>query len=126
MASPIHFPEFGDLKFEDRILTVTLREDLEITEQILEKIFSTGNRLSQGAPYCILADVRSNVSSTPNARKYGAKNPFSKNHIAYAMLADTTAVIILSKFFIKVNKPPVHTRLFKKEKEAIDWLKGFL
>lgn len=126
MAEKVHFPDFGDLKYEDRILTVTLLEGLEITEQILEKIFSEGTRLSQGTPFCILADVRANVSSTAGARKYGAKNPFSKNHIAYAMLADTTAVVILSNFFIKVNRPPVQTRLFKKEKEAISWLKGFL
>lgn len=120
------FKEFGQLEYENRILSVRISEGLELTEQILETIFLEGDKLAEGSRFCVLADVRNNVSSSSEARKYGAKNEHTRNHIAYAMLADTTAVILLSNFFIKVNRPAIPTRLFKKEDEALTWLKGFL
>ncbi|MDI1353934.1 MAG: hypothetical protein PSX36_03400 [bacterium] len=118
--------DFGSMVFEDRILIVTLNEDLEITESILEKIFTEGAALSRGVPYSILADVRKNVSSTSSARKYGAHHPFMKQLVAQALIADTSAVIILANFFIKVNKPEIPTRLFKKKEDAIAWLRSTL
>lgn len=120
------FLEFGQLEFEHGILSVRLTEGLEITEQILKTIFVEAENLAGDSKFCILADVRPNISSTAEARKFGAQNPFSKKHLAYAMLADTMAVIILSNFFIRVNKPKIPTRLFKTEEDAVKWLRTFL
>jgi len=126
MKKTLSFPEFGQLEFENGILTVRLTEGLEITEQILKTIFIEEEKFVGDSKYCIIADLRHNISSTSEARKFGAKNSFSKNHLAYALLADTMAVIILANFFIRVNKPNIPTRLFKKEEDAIQWLQSFL
>ena len=97
-----------------------------MTIEILEKIFSGADKLAGNTPFCILADVRPHVSANSEARKYAANNPYSKNHLANATLADTMAVIMLANFFIKVNQPLVHSRLFKKEEDALKCLKSFL
>lgn len=117
---------YGILQFKEGILYVRLIEDLEITADILEHIHAKGIILSGGKPYCILADVSLNNSSTPEARAYGSFNSFMKNHLAYAMVGNSTSVNLLANFFIKFNKPRVTTRLFKREEEAVLWLKGFL
>lgn len=126
MKLKVDFPEFGQLEFENGILYVRISEGLELTEQIAEKILVEGEKLASDSKFCVLVDVRKNVSSTSEARKYSAKNPYIKNHLAYAMLADTMPVIILSNFFIKVNRPLIPTRLFKNEEEAVKWLQTFL
>jgi hypothetical protein len=41
-------------------------------------------------------------------------------------LVDNMANNLVTKFFVKVNKPSIPTKTFKDEKEAIEWLKGFL
>lgn len=126
METLLQISGIGSLDYQNRILTVRLIDGLEITAPILEKINATGVKLANGQNFCVLADLRLNISSTPEARKYGAKNDHMKNHLAYAMLADSMPVVILANFFIKVNRPKVPTRLFKKEEDALQWLKEFL
>jgi hypothetical protein len=126
MSSILEIEGIGRLEYQDRILIVRLMEGLEITKPILETISREGINLAQGQLFCVLADLRNNISSTPEARKFGAENQYMKHHLAYAMLADSMPVVLLSNFFIRFNRPRITTRLFKKEEEAILWLKKFV
>jgi hypothetical protein len=126
MSSILEIEGIGRLEYLERILTVRLTEGLEITKDILETISREGVDLALGQTFCVLADLRNNISSTPEARKFGAENQYMKHHLAYAMLADSMPVVLLSNFFIRFNRPRITTRLFKKEEEAILWLKKFV
>jgi len=126
MNAELELKGIGRLEFQERILVVRLLEGLEITELILETINREGVQLAGGKSFCVLADLRLNISSTPEARRFGASNSYMQNHLAYAMLADSMPVVLLSNFFIRVNKPKIPTRLFKKEEEAIKWLRQYL
>jgi len=114
---------FGTLIFKDGIYFNYINDEIELTTEILQEIHEIGLELSEGKKHCVLADVSRNVTSTPQARKYAADNKYMKNHIAYAMIARSLPVVILSNFFININRPKVITRLFNNEKDAVDWLK---
>ncbi|WP_317899204.1 DUF7793 family protein [Aurantibacillus circumpalustris] len=126
MKQALHFKEFGQLEYENRILTVRITEGTEITEKTLELIFSEASKLAGNLTFCILADVRNLATAGSAARKYSANNSYSKQHLAYATLTDKISVILLANFFIKVNRPSVPSKLFKEEKGAMHWLQGFL
>ena len=125
MKQVITYPEFGQLEFENRILTVRLNDGLEITEHILETIYKEAELLAQGDSFCILADARKNVSVTISARRYAIKNEFLKNHLAYATISTAMSVVILVNFFLNINRPSVPSKLFKTEEEALEWLMIF-
>lgn len=126
MDARLELPEIGILEYRRRILTVRVKEGLEISEKTLHTIFTEAAKLAGNESYAFLADMRKQVSSSPSARRYGAKNPFQKNHLAYALLAENLAEVMLSNFFIKVNRPAVPSRLFRDEESAINWLEKFL
>lgn len=126
ISDPSIVTHYGTLSMRDDILFVRLKEDLEITSEILEHIHQKGVELSGGKPYCILADISLTNGSTQEARAFGSDNPYIKYHLAYAMLGNRTGANIMANFFIKFNKPKVNTRLFKNEEEAVEWLKSFL
>lgn len=59
-------------------------------------------------------------------RDYWAKKescPYSK---ADAFMINSTAMKIISNIYLKINKPERPTKMFTDEREAIQWLKGFL
>lgn len=126
MLTQIELSEVGLLEYQNRILTVRVNEGVEITEQLLEKIFRQAEQLAGGEKYVFLADMRKQVSSSVAGRKYGAKNPYQQQHLAYALLAENLAEVMLSNFFIRVNRPAVPSRWFRDEQSAWNWLNKFL
>jgi len=118
--------EFAELEYANRILKVRIKEGIELTVEILQAVLETGAELAQGQKFAILSDLRADVSSTAEARAYGAKNKFMSQHIAYALIANSTAGILLTNFFIRVNKPTVTSRLFKNEEDAFAWIQSIL
>jgi hypothetical protein len=118
--------DYAVLEFSDQILKVTIKEAVELTTEILESILEKAADFAEGQKFCIMSDMRLDVTSTSEARKYAAKNAYMSQHLAYALIANTTAVILLTNFFIKVNKPAVPSRLFKNEEDALAWLQGIL
>lgn len=126
MESRLELPDIGILEYHNRILTVRVKEGLEISESVLHRIFTEAAQLAGEDSYAFLADMRKLVSSSPSARHYGANNPFQKQHLAYALLAENLAEVLLSNFFIRVNRPAVPSRLFRDEQSAINWLQKFM
>lgn len=126
MSARLELSEIGVLEYHNRIITVRVLEGVEITEEVLEKIFKNAEQISGGEKYAFLADMRQQVSSSASGRKYGANNPFQKQHLAYALLAENLAEVMLSNFFIRVNRPAVPSRLFRDEQSALNWLEKFL
>jgi len=115
---------YARLKFKDDICYVYFNQDLEVTDEIIEDIHQTGLFMSEGKAHCMLVDLSLNVSSTNEARKYGANNEFMKHHIAYALIGKSIAVNLFANFFIKINKPKIETKLFSNEKDALIWLQN--
>jgi len=117
---------YGRLVFNEGIQYVYINEQIELTPEMLEHIHSIGKRMSGGKKYAILADIHREVTSTPEARVYGARNEFMGNHLAYALLAKSVPVKLMANLFIHFNKPTVSSRMFTREEDAITWLKQYV
>lgn len=110
------------LNFRDKTLYIKFNGPLQLTADIIKEIHTEGVRLSEGKPYYIITDVRIELSSSSETRKYGADIEFIKYHLAHAIVANSLPVRLLSNFFININKPKVPTRLFKDEANARLWI----
>ena len=45
---------------------------------------------------------------------------------ARALLVESPVTRVMANFFISINKPPVPTKLFTSEDQAVAWLKNFM
>ncbi len=63
---------------------------------------------------------------TRDARVYFAGSESKKVHSAAALLAQSPLSKVLGNLFLGLNKPLFPTRLFTSEKDAIEWLKGYI
>jgi len=115
--------DFGKLIFKDEILYVSFISDFEITPAIIKYIHKKGAEHYQDAAYAIIADLRNNSSSSPEARQYGANNTYMHQHIAYGLVAKSLAEKLLVNFFIRFNKPQVPSRLFASMQSCENWIK---
>lgn len=64
------------------------------------------------------------VTITMEARKFAASDDANYNAIAKAIVATDIAIRLVGSFFITINKPPVITKIFSTEKEALVWLEN--
>jgi hypothetical protein len=116
----------ADLSFEDGILYARIYEGAEMELSDVKEIYDAGLQLSEGKPYCCLADVRGNPSSTPDSRAFGAAEGYSEFRLADAILANSTMMKLVVNVYINFNKPRVPTKMFDSEEKAVEWLKSFL
>jgi hypothetical protein len=116
----------ADLEFENRILHIRFLDGIELELEDVKEIFQVGLQLSDGKPYCALADVRNNPLSSPEARAFGADKAYSEFRLADAILVESTMMKLIASVYINFNKPKVPTRMFNSEEKALSWLKEFL
>jgi hypothetical protein len=99
----------------------TVRHGIEEARQIVE----AHNALVNGKKTPVLADLREiTVGADRLARKYYVSEESSRYKLGMAMLVTSPVQRMLGNLFMKLNKPPYPTRLFKEEEEAMDWLRS--
>lgn len=115
--------DYGRVVFKDNVLYSYFNENVVVTPDIIRDVNSIGVEFSEGKRHYSIADITLNVTSTKEARAYAADNEFISYHIASAVIGNSLPVNLLVNFFININTPKVPTRLFRNEKEALDWFK---
>jgi hypothetical protein len=89
----------------------------------IEKVHKINLELSNGKPFCILLDTSAGYFNiSPQANELLASPAYALKRIATAIIVKTLATRLMGNFFIRFNKPPTPTRLFKTEEEAMTWL----
>ncbi|HXC04719.1 MAG TPA: hypothetical protein VNZ86_08190 [Bacteroidia bacterium] len=116
----------AELTFSEGILYIRIRPEIELVIADLQEISKASLILTEGKPYCALADARTSPVSSPEVRAFGATQGYSETCLADALLVDSTAMKLTVNFYIAFNKPRIPTRMFTVEAEAILWLKSFL
>lgn len=114
---------FGTLTFKDEIMYVTFIPEFEVTSEVIEIIHINGLEHFKDKLFAIIVDFKNNISSTPEARAFGASNKYMKQHIAYGLVAKSLAEKLLVNFFIRFNKPKVPSRLFTSMQSCENWIK---
>ncbi len=113
------------LEFDEQtnILYYRVNQDQEIDIEEMGEMIEYVKGFIGERKHLALIDFGGSLTSTPEARKQYADDPYIKAYrIADAFLVKSVSVRILANFFIKVTKPKVKTKLFSDEVEAVKWL----
>lgn len=76
-----------------------------------------------GKKFFVLFEVDENFDVSPDARRAGASEEYSKHVAAVALCSNRLHEKIIGNLFLKVNNPIVPTRFFDDRAKAIDWLR---
>ena len=73
----------------------------------------------------VLMDISELIYIDKESRKYAAEH-IPNTITAFALLAQSDLSKAIANMYIKFDKPPIPTKIFYSEEEAIDWLKQFV
>lgn len=107
------------------IIIVTIKDDLELTEQDIRDHREIQRRMVGEAPHCVLAIAGERTQATEEARIYAASN-VPVGRVAEAIIVRSLPVRILGNFYLRFHKPNVPTRMFDDHEDAIVWLRAQL
>jgi hypothetical protein len=112
---------------ENDILFIRAKQDADFTLEAAIEGVEVRKKIQKGIRYPVLLDTRFMFQVAKEANEYGASKKVSELSSAMAILTgNSMAARIIVNFFIKFNKPFIPTKLFKKEENAIKWLKNYI
>ena len=119
---------FSNDKFEIFVLSSNIfklkpKENVELVVQDAIEIRNIFFKLANGSKWAVLVDGANFFTTTAEFRSLSASAAYTDLRVALAIVTNSMATKIIGNFFIKVNKPASHTKLFSNEKEALAWLK---
>lgn len=82
--------------------------------------------LAPGRRVPIYVDAGASKGGTKEARDYFASEEVARIQTACAFLVSSPLSYLIGNFFLGLNKTKFPFRLFQKEEQAKEWLKGFL
>ena len=128
MSATIRAPHTTAWLDDDGIFRIRHDSDATIELNDAREIVEAWMDFFENNAYPHLVDFRGiRVSQDPEAREYFASHhELHKIVKATAILVDDLANTMTSNFFVKFNKPAVPTQVFRKEEEAIEWLRQFV
>ncbi len=111
-----------------RLLTPTIVENIihdnsDIDVKDIRQLKEINKRLTDGAKYAILVNSGMMTSITSEARELSANKDFQQETVAKALLIRSFGHRLVCRFYIKVNKPHIKTKIFSDRHKAVDWLK---
>jgi hypothetical protein len=105
----------------DKFFKVIINKNAEIDLDILKEIFRKLKISGEAKPMLILLQPQINVGR--EARNYIYKINRRYEMPAIAVITDTFNESLIANFYKKFYRPPGPYRVFRREKEAQDWLK---
>ncbi len=116
---------YASFGIKEGILFFVYKEDVDIDLPAAIEIVTDRLRLQKGKSYPVLCDTRGVKSIDMNARRYLSTegSVFIK---AVALVSDNPLSHIFSEIYVKGNTPPIPTKIFDNETEAITYLTELL
>ncbi len=108
---------------EDYIVQINIFAVKEITEKEVEIMIVETLILTNGKLLPILIFVDDFVQFSKDAREYSASMHGKRTCIAEAFVINNLGHLIIGNFYMRINNPVKPVAFFKKEKEALCWLK---
>ncbi len=125
IATGIVVPYYLYLR-RDGIMYVRISSEKEETVELVKKMVEKMGEMVNYKQVPLLAHHEDYALPGKENRDYWATKeacPYSK---ADAFMINSTAMSLISNFYLRLNKPERPTRMFSDEAEAIKWLKTFL
>jgi hypothetical protein len=109
--------------FSDNECTkLVVNENAEISREVLKEMYRLVKESGGTKPIIILLQPEINIGKEARDYMYKLNNRFSAPPVA--VIAQTLNESLHANFYQKFYKPRTPYRIFKKENEAFDWLKG--
>ena len=107
--------------YEGRIFHAIIKKKEKITIKMTEKGYDFLNRNGGGRFYNIY-EFSSFSEMDPEIREWSAST--SGNNYTYvdAIVISNFAQKLIADFYLKFNKPPMPTKIFKSKDKALDWI----
>jgi len=113
---------YADIEFHAPDLVIYYYHDkIHLTWEMLQEIAKVTNEMT-GYKLCYMCTVVApGLTVEKEAREKGTNPEIQKYTKAGAIVQNSLAHRILGNFIIKVQRPPVPTRLFSSVSEAMSW-----
>lgn len=110
------------LKFDDDVLYVVIKENVDLGIKELEELLGFANNLTNFQKRYTIVDTRTIFNSSHDISNFYAKSDNNKYRYADAFIVNSLAMRLLVNFYIRFHKPKIPTRLFNDEQSAINWI----
>lgn len=108
---------------QDQTLFCIYAPFLEINLDIAKAWVQSRDKFTKGKCFPLLLDISNLKFITREAREFLASKEGNKNIIAGAYIASTRNEKFLWEMFLKINRPPIPSKIFVEKQEALEWLK---
>lgn len=108
---------------EPNILENIIHDNMTIDTNDLLEIKEINKSFTGGKPYVVLVHSGISSSITKEGRELSASEVFRQQTKAKAILIQSLSQRLLSKVYIRINKPRTATKIFSDREEAIEWLR---
>jgi hypothetical protein len=97
----------------------------DYTVEILEEMLEVFLRFSDGSPMPYFCDNRYILGMLGADEKEFIMQHFHKFASVFAMTVSSPITRLVANTFVKIQKPPVQLKMFRKKEDAINWLLSF-
>ena len=104
------------------IVDNTICDYSDIGKNDILKIKEINEELTKGIPYGILVSAGEFSSITKEARELSSSKHFQKKTVAKAIIVASLGQRVVARFYVKVNKPHIRTKIFAERQPALEWL----
>lgn len=109
------------LTLHGSLLELMFTEAMVWDYRVAEEGVRLRQQITQGKPVYLLVDGRNVRHVTLHARSYLAREG-ADGILAKAIVAGNPVLRMIGNFFLRLNKPPVPSSIFKTREEAVEWL----
>jgi hypothetical protein len=103
-----------------------IKKDVLLDEKAARESKKLLEEFKPGAKFFILAEGMDFFRVTRGVRRLAVSKSFSNHMAAVAFCSTNFSLQLLGELYIKINKPPIPTKLFMNKKDAEEWLKELL
>lgn len=114
--------EYIQASFENRILSVTLLNNVVVTDEDLMEIYSFANERANGKQYGVIFEAIDHYKITEPAINYMVNNPNNIYVLAKAYVINTEEAATKTKFHLLFDQPQLRPFTFKSKETALKWL----
>lgn len=108
---------------EEGIIVYEIHPNSDFTIEGLKEGRAANAELSGGHDYCILVTGGDFSTFGKDAREAQATEEYTKNRFAMALVTSNSALELMAKLFLKINRPKGDTKIFSDDAKALAWLR---
>jgi hypothetical protein len=118
--------ECVEVVIRNGVVHVIYADNAEITLAIKKEMHQTFLAITQGKKMPFLVTNLGGFWIAKDAREFARKIEPKQPFTAVAYWAPSLGIKLMAEFYRKFYKPEIPYKVFGKEEEAIEWLRGYL